>query len=889
MTDRPLLVFTFFWVFGSGAACMYSGWDLIFIQVGIALLLIVCFIWKQAGRLYIGCMVMSLLMSSGYWEWNDARNVSELQFLIKDSVSEDEGIPLFAEGVIVSPVKVDGDRADFVFSTRRINDHEEIMEKVQVQVKLLTEEERERAIAWKRGDVARITGQLEVPGEARNFEGFDYRQYLRTNEIHWLFKVKGIENTIVSEPSEWKLSHILRWNDGIRQYIGDQIDVLFGGVHAGYMKGLIIGEQGDLDPDTFAEFSRLGLTHILAISGMHVAVFVGSLLFIFSAFRITRETSLTIVIFLIPVYVLLTGASPSIVRAGIMGMIGLYAARRGLLKDGMHILSAAALGMLLWNPYFLVNVSFQLSFLVTAGLMVFVSKLMVFLSFMPRWLAGSVGVTVAAQLVSFPLTIYYFNQFSLLSLVANLVMVPLISLIVLPMGTTALILGMVWFSGAKWIAVMIEWLNEFTFSVVEWMNSSLAFLMIWPSPNLWWIILYYLILYTLLHIGSKKKGSVHATSGAIDDTVPLSEAGAPRAIAARLNDDRERYNYSQSRMSGWLRSNGFHRLANGYVKYGSGAVVAILVSLFIVLLYSGYHGTSKQGSGWVQFLDVGQGDSILVTTPEGKHVLIDAGGTTNFRKEKDAWKERSRPFEVGAKVVVPLLKKRGVHALDMVMITHNHQDHSGGLQAVLEEIPVKSIIFNGTLAKSKTFEELMVTAVNLGIPVYQAGAGSIYRPDQYTEFQFLNSDSQLKETEVLPVVEDQNHESLVFELKMNEARFLFTGDADEKAEQKILTEQVDRIVENGRIRPLDVLKVGHHGSKTSTSEGWLKAWKPEAAVISAGVNNMYRHPHPDVVERLQRYGALTFRTDLRGEIQMKVSRTGKIDVRTKLRADDELH
>lgn len=99
-----------------------------------------------------------------------------------------------------------------------------------------------------------------------------------------------------------------------------------------------------------------------------------------------EEASLTAVMWLIPVYVLLTGASPSIVRAGIMGMIGLYAARRRLLKDGLHILSVAALAMLVWNPYFLVNVSFQLSFIVTAGLMIFVPKLMPLLAFLPRWL-----------------------------------------------------------------------------------------------------------------------------------------------------------------------------------------------------------------------------------------------------------------------------------------------------------------------------------------------------------------------------------------------------------------------------------------------------------------------------------------------------------------------
>ncbi|WP_235440474.1 ComEC/Rec2 family competence protein [Paenibacillus sp. DMB20] len=134
-------------------------------------------------------------------------------------------------------------------------------------------------------------------------------------------------------------------------------------------------------------------------------------------------------------------------------------------------------------------------------------------------------------------------------------------------------------------------------------------------------------------------------------------------------------------------------------------------------------------------------------------------------------------------------------------------------------------------------------------------------------------------------MKDQNHESLVFVLKMNRASFLFTGDADAAAEQEILADQQKRgnSPDSGLFpSPVDVLKIGHHGSKTSTSAEWLAAWKPKTAVISAGVNNMYRHPHPDVVARIKRYDALIFRTDLQGEVQMKVSPKGGISLRTKL-------
>lgn len=178
----------------------------------------------------------------------------------------------------------------------------------------------------------------------------------------------------------------------------------------------------------------------------------------------------------------------------------------------------------------------------------------------------------------------------------------------------------------------------------------------------------------------------------------------------------------------------------------------------------------------------------MVTTPSGKHVLIDGGGTVNFRKEKDAWKERKAPYEVGAKVVVPLLKKRGVHQLEAVIMTHGDQDHIGGLLAVLQEIPVKSVVFNGTLAESASFRKLMLSAVEQRIPVYRAGADSVWKLDGHTEIRFLSplfpeSGEVIK---ALPLIKEQNHASLVFVLQMNGSRVLFTGDTDQAAERKIL-------------------------------------------------------------------------------------------------------
>lgn len=904
MKRRPLLVFTVLWVMGSGAACMYDGWRLALIAAGLMLLLLAACQWGRTGPLFVLCMLFSLCGSAIYWEWHDTINVSDLNSLLPGTETSDS-LPLVAQGVISSPVEVDGDRADFKVSLQKANfdrvqspapqtpahagnDLElKTDEVVMVQVRLLDKSELDIVGRWQRGDHIQLTGELQKPGEARNFGGFDYLQYLRTQKIHWIIKVKGSEQAKVSSPDSWILSHILRWNDSVRDALGGKLEQLYSGIHAGYMKGLVIGNQDDLDPDTFTEFSRLGLTHILAISGMHVAVVVGCLLFLCTTLRMTRETSLTVVMWLIPVYVLLTGASPSIVRAGIMGMIGLYAARRKLLKDGLHILSVAALAMLVWNPYFLVNVSFQLSFIVTAGLMIFVPKLMPLLKFLPRWLAGTVGITVVAQLISFPLTIYYFNQVSLISVMANLILVPVISLVVLPLGMVSLLLGWVWMRGAGWLAGITEWLNELTFDIVEWMNGSSAFMTLWPSPSLAWILAYYVVLYLLLSMLKKKsehrEGAINASSS--DDTVPLEVLDSSNS-RADLSEPTGMFPL-MDQLAGALRWRGFLAASHYVERYAAKSVMILLSAAMGALLYSGYQSPSMHGAGLLQFLDVGQGDSILVTTPEGKHILIDGGGTMNFRKDKDAWKERKAPFEVGEKVVVPLLKKRGVHQLETVIMTHGDQDHIGGLLAVLKEIPVKSVLFNGTLTESATFQELMLTAVQQHIPIYQAGADrGAWQVDKNTEIQFLSPvfPESGETMNTLPLIKEQNHASLVFVLQMNGSRVLFTGDTDQAAEQKILLYLEERLRDESGGRaddPVDVMKVAHHGSKTSTSASWLNAWKAKASVISAGVNNMYGHPHPDVVGRLKQSRSIIYQTNLHGEIQMRMKET-HIETRTKL-------
>ncbi|WP_310551990.1 DNA internalization-related competence protein ComEC/Rec2 [Paenibacillus glufosinatiresistens] len=928
MYRRPLIAVTAAWTAGLAVALLHPSGSMA-LCLGAALAATGFCLYSgrrppsSAGRAvrWAAMLWAALVIGTLYGAWTEGRNVSLLPQVLETAAGEPDGAPVAASGIIVSTVERDGDKVSFKLKLGEIRDgrtgHTETAgttgttettgtigttgiagiagatrntgttgglpslsesgsdeeqadansfserdEIVQVQLKLAAEEEIGIVGGWQRGDRIRLAGNLEQPAGPRNFGGFDYRRYLHNHRIHWLLTAQGASQAKVTPLAGFSLRLPLRWADRLRSGMALELDRIFDDKDAGYLKGLIIGMQDDLDPGTYRDFSKLGLTHILAISGMHVAVFVGCLLFLLARLRLTRETSLTAALLLVPLYVLLTGAGPSVIRAGLMSMIGLYASRRGVLKDGLHLLCAAGLMMLLWNPYHLTDVGFQLSFLVTAGLLVFVPLAAPLLSALPKRLRGAVAVTAAAQLVSFPLTICYFNQFALLSFAANLALVPFISFVVLPAGTAALLLAPVWKAGASGLAYAVHGMNRATFAAVDGC-ADLAGSMIWPSPSPLWIAAYYGLLYGLLKSLSLRADRRNAPVFGIDETRPLNPGLLKKIEAERrkgTNDVRSR---------------------------ALGLSASLLAASLAGLLVFGYRTAFLSAEGSVSFLDVGQGDSILIETPSGGHILVDGGGTVSFGK-KEPWRMRRDPYEVGRKTLVPLLKKRGIHRLDAVILTHGDQDHAGGLQAVLEEIPVSALLFNGTIADTDAYRKLMQTALDKKVRLYAVHRGMRLAPDGSTTLEFLGPEggegaagTNGGERKELPVCKEQNNRSVVFKLTLSGRSFLFTGDMEKEQERDTVAAQAASRSGTAPAEHVDVLKVAHHGSRTSSSEQWLRYWNPAAAVISVGKNNLYGHPGQEVLSRLTAAGTEICRTDRQGEVQMRIE-DGTLQVRHRL-------
>ncbi len=264
-------------------------------------------------------------------------------------------------------------------------------------------------------------------------------------------------------------------------------------------------------------------------------------------------------------------------------------------------------------------------------------------------------------------------------------------------------------------------------------------------------------------------------------------------------------------------------------------IVLIAVGLFSLLAPKEESVSLSHEAGILQvaFLDVGQGDSSFMILPEGKTVLIDAGeqnageGITNF------------------------IASCGISKIDYLILSHPHSDHIGGAIAVLNRFDVGAVYMPDAVHTSRTFENLLQTLKEQNLPVYKVEAGLKIETDSAVDMTFVSPKKQ--------GYDDLNNASAVLRVVFDEKAFLFTGDAEELAEQDML--------KSGLPLKADVLKVGHHGSSTSSSVTFLKAVSPEVAVISAGIDNDYGHPHRETLDALNKLGVKTvLRTDESGTI-----------------------
>ena len=681
---------------------------------------------------------------------------------------------------------------------------------------------------FRYGDALQIEGQLELP---RTLADFDYPAYLANQGISgilWAREVSLIEPRHKAHGG-WRGTIF-----DLRRNLSENIEDALPLPQSAVAQAMLLGQRGQLPDDLVNGFRQTGTSHLLAISGLHVGAMMVMALAAAGAIMGRRWGAyMVFALALIWMYALVSGLPPSVVRAAIMGTVYLAAAFLGRPRSALPALALSAAAMVAWSPQVIQQVSFQLSFAAMAGIALAMPCQLRVSSATVRststspilgspWLRPVLYWTVSALVVSVAATLATWPLVAF-----NFERIPLLGIIATVLALPALPLLLVGALATALTGFLHPAIGQL-FGWITWVPLSYLIELISWVPS-----------YTIsgAWVGS---GLVWAWYLALGSLLLLAEgATIPSHGRSRL---------------GWLLRRPATLSAIPARGTGSAplvitvSVLLLAASIFVwVQVFSG-----PSGKLHVYFFDVGQGDSALIVTPSGKQVLVDGG-----------------PASQSATAALAQTLSRGDRSLDMVVLTHLDADHSRGLIDVLDRYQVASVLVSMEHPESSLYHQWQAALErgdSLKIPV-RAGHKVILEPD--VSLEVLNPPPGPD----VGTVADQNNSSVVLRLVHGSVSFLLAADVEAKAESYL-----------SRYSPTlasAVLKVAHHGSRTSTTPVFLDRVGPAVAVMSVGADNRFGHPHPDVVRRLGqalRPGSV-YRTDLHGTVEF-ISDGNTLSVRT---------
>ncbi|MBT2636474.1 DNA internalization-related competence protein ComEC/Rec2 [Bacillus sp. ISL-39] len=631
------------------------------------------------------------------------------------------------------------------------------------------------------GMYCQASGSLNSPSPARNPNAFDYKLYLQRNKISWILDVDTLsletcsqQTGIITSLKAFRHREIAR----IKDTLPEETSAL--------AAALIFGERNLFDPETERLYQKIGIVHLLAISGLHVGLLTGMMYFIFIRVGITKEKTEILLMIFLPIYAIMTGLAPPVVRAAAMLLMLIGSRRLALRMTPLDAVSAAFMLMALFQPLIVFNTGFQLSFAVSFSLII---SAPVILKASTSFLKQTAGASFIAQLSSLPVILAIFYEVSAVSIFANLLFVPLFSFVLLPILLISyMILSILGELPAFFLNLLENLIHLVNFLAIQLSELPVSTFILGKLEPILQILL--IILIPIFFF--------------IWEGFILRKLKPPLWIFAL-------------------------------------PVIPLLIQVFVPYL---------DPYGQVIFLDVGQGDSIFIKMPYNQgNYLIDTGGVMSFEKEN--WQQRGSSFDPGEKIVVPFLKSEGIRTLDKLILTHGDADHIGGAIALLEEIRVKQLIIPRISDRSDLEQSIIKIASENGTDVYLAGMGTGWKTAQ-GGFLILNPSESMGE---------RNDQSIVLQAAIGGRKWLFSGDLGIEGENTMARKIADF--------DIDVLKVGHHGSKYSSSELFLERTNPDIAVISVGEKNRYGHPGEEVIKRLEERGIQIFRTDKDGAIIYK--------------------
>ncbi len=700
------------------------------------------------------------------------------------------------------------------------------------------------------GDEISFVAQAHLPQVFRNEGAFDRRAYLQQQGIDLVATLRAPSLLEKDSSAKFSVANLLA---RARSHLRNKINAIFPESPdvAGVLRAMLLGDRSFLDRDESVAFQKTGVFHVLVVAGLHVGAFAVFLYWIGRKLRLSIGwTTLSLFLALLA-YVSLIEQRPPVLRAALMALVLLIAGYFFRRLELLNSAAIAALVLLIANPMELRDSSFQLSFLsigCIAGIAVpwmnrhiepyakslrgwrdvtrdaahkpRIIQFRIDLRSLLDWLAAKnktisapilgdtvvfllrtsfrfwelVLLTFVLQIGMLPLMALDFHRVTILGALGNLVAVPLTGILV-PYGFVTLLFGSISATIATYLAIPLRWLATFLIQAVAWF-SHLAhsnYRVAGPPTSL---IVFFFVL-----------------------VISISSFLRFESRRARL----------------------FTRVS----------AIALLATTFVIAVHP-FAPQIAKGKLELDVLDVGQGDSLFLVSPAGHTMLIDAGGPP----PQFGAQSQQRTIDPGEEAVSPFLWSRGFKRIDVVALTHAHQDHLGGLPAIFENFQVVAL-WIGREVHSSALEKLEAIARAHDVPLIHESRGQTFHWDG-VEGKILWPELDSGE----PATTAKNNDSLVLRLQFRNRSFLLPGDAETKAEADILSENSTESLQ------ADVLKVGHHGSKNSTTPEFLTAVRPKWAAISSGAENPYGHPSPALLQRLAESNVQIYRTDRNGAIHI---------------------
>lgn len=766
-------------------------------------------------------------------------------------------------------------------------------------------------------------GMLPVPAAAANPGQFDLRQYYKS--LGYLYYIEEPEVISVAGGK----NRIVYRLDSLKTSLKAVYRKCCTATDAGVYVAMVTGDRSDMDSTVSELFSAAGIGHILAISGLHISLIGMGLYKLLRRIGFLCPMSAIISGIFVVLFGVMTGNSVSATRAIVMFVCAVNAQVLGRRYDILSAVSLSAIILILKNPYVIANSGFLLSFMAIAGVAVVTD------GFSVKWLKWLTG-PAAIQLATFPIILWFYYEVPVYSVFLNLIVVPLMSLIMISalgcgmLGLISIPAGCFFAGAGHYILILFQYGSEL-------MLSLPGSVFVAGRPELWQVMVYYILLFLFSQrkrvVVWIEKRAVRRYGEAECEAKKHREVGREAVKGGARKGEAGK---CEARKCEARKCEAEKPEAGKCVMGANIFLRSLLVIAVIILLTRGRSGLE------VTFLDVGQGDAIFISLPNGGNVFIDGGSTSSKN--------------IYEKVIEPFLKYKGVRRLDFLFLTHSDADHENGWAQALSGnayIPdIYNLVLNGS--DYSKYLELRERALKYGASEYGAlkydtsegdtseggisgcvtskytgalawlnnaeadeinarmeGIVDIDDVEDIEDIEDIATALADKDTEILcaeygmeyvfgecSIVslnepghsdananvdrkayktgfsktgtgESENDNSIVLLLQYKGKSILFTGDMTSKMEA-----DVAEAVRYCGVDSLSILKVGHHGSKYSSSEEFLASIMPQAAVISCAARNTYGHPHKETLQRLEDVGALVLRTDEGGAIIAKIRASG---------------